>query len=512
ELIEQVRYRPVTARYKIYIIDEVHMLSKQAFNALLKTLEEPPEHVKFIFATTEIRRVPVTVLSRCQRFDLRRVEFDLLAAHLADVAKREGASLSPAALALIARAADGSVRDGLSLLDTAIAHGLSAGAPSDKAEIGEDTVREMLGLADRGRVVDLFENVMRGEIAPALALLRDMYASGADPAVVLQDLLEYCHLITRLKVVPGAASGPELTEAERARGRDMADKLTMASLTRGWQMLLKGLGEVTVSASPLAAAEMALVRLAYAAELPAPAELVRRLAADQPSSQPSTQPSSQPSSGPAPRSAGQFDGGNKGSSERHDERDQPRASRMGAVPQMRRGAAVSPAVSPGDEPAPQTEEAAYPAEAEISAPSLPDPRTVPDPKSFEEVVALFETHREAILHAHLVADVHLVRFEPGRIEFRPGNHAPANLANRLGDLLGKWTARRWVVSVSHEEGALTLKQQADRKEAKLREEVSSDPTVRAILEGFPGATITAVRETPAAEAYEDEPDSGDQTP
>ncbi|MGB8275249.1 MAG: DNA polymerase III subunit gamma/tau, partial [Alphaproteobacteria bacterium] len=209
ELIEQVRYRPVTARYKIYIIDEVHMLSKQAFNALLKTLEEPPEHVKFIFATTEIRRVPVTVLSRCQRFDLRRVEFDLLSAHLADVAKKEGAVLSPAALALIARAADGSVRDGLSLLDTAIAHGLSAAAPSaagpsaGAAEIGEDTVREMLGLADRGRVVDLFENAMRGEIAPALALLRDMYASGADPAVVLQDLLEYCHLVTRLKVVPG---------------------------------------------------------------------------------------------------------------------------------------------------------------------------------------------------------------------------------------------------------------------------------------------------------------------
>ena len=241
ELIEGMRYRPVSARYKIYIIDEVHMLSKPAFNALLKTLEEPPEHVKFIFATTEIRRVPVTVLSRCQRFDLRRVEFDVLSAHLADIARREGVAVAPGAVALIARAADGSVRAGLSLLDTAIAHGLEgeggdlpspAEAGEASAGVGEDAVREMLGLADRSRVVDLFERLVTGEIAPALSLLADMYASGADPAAVLQDLLDHCHLITRLKVVGEDALGPELTAAERTRGREMADRLTVASLAR----------------------------------------------------------------------------------------------------------------------------------------------------------------------------------------------------------------------------------------------------------------------------------------
>jgi DNA polymerase-3 subunit gamma/tau len=493
ELIEVMRYRPVSARYKIYIIDEVHMLSKQAFNALLKTLEEPPEHVKFIFATTEIRRVPVTVLSRCQRFDLRRVEFDVLSAHLADIARRENVAIAPAAIALIARAADGSVRDGLSLLDTAIAHGL----PSGGGDVAEDTVREMLGLADRSRVVDLFERLVKGEIAPALALLQDMYASGADPAAVLQDLLDHCHLITRLKVVGETALGPELTAAERTRGREMAEKLAVASLARIWQMLLKGLGEVNASPAPLAAAEMALVRLAYAAELPAPAELVRRLSAAPPVGQAAESQASAPGSEARPGS---------GPVRREQAGEPSRPTRPGGTQGRRGGPAAAPREEPAEEELETVTErgAGTPAEADVAAAGVPDPR------SFEEVVGLFEAHREGVLHAHLVADVHLVRFEPGRIEFRPGAHAPANLANRLGDLLGRWTGRRWVVSVSHEEGELSLKEQADRRAARLKEEAAADPLVRSILEAFPGAVIEDVRETGTALASPRRAADGDE--
>ncbi|MEE8247140.1 MAG: DNA polymerase III subunit gamma/tau, partial [Alphaproteobacteria bacterium] len=269
ELIDGVRYAPTSARFKVYIIDEVHMLSKHAFNALLKTLEEPPAHVKFIFATTEVRRVPVTVLSRCQRFDLRRVDAETQIAHLKGIAESEHVSVDEAALALIARAAEGSVRDGLSLLDQAIAHADGA--------IHEAQVRDMLGLADRAQVLDLFDAVMSGAAPRALELLGDQYRAGADPAAVLQDMLELCHWLTRVKVVPETADDLTVPEEERKRGREMASKLAMAVLARCWQMLLKGLEETRFSVSPLAAAEMVVVRLAYVADLPTPAEVVREL-------------------------------------------------------------------------------------------------------------------------------------------------------------------------------------------------------------------------------------------
>ena len=264
ELLEGVRYRPTSARTKVYIIDEVHMLSNHAFNALLKTLEEPPEHVTFIFATTEARRVPVTVLSRCQRFDLRRVDIEILTTHFARIAEKEGAAVAPPALHLIARAADGSVRDGLSLLDQAIAHG--------SGEVDENAVRTMLGLADRTLTFDLMDAVLKGDIVAALSILGVQYAAGADPAIVLEDALDLTHWLTRVKVVPDAADGRGVPEAERVRGRDMAGRLSMAALARAWQMLLKGLGEVRVAPSPLQAAEMILVRLSYASTLPTPAE------------------------------------------------------------------------------------------------------------------------------------------------------------------------------------------------------------------------------------------------
>src|SRR5450631_1812300 len=269
QINEAVRYAPATARHKVYILDEVHMLSPQAFNALLKTLEEPPPHAKFVFATTETRKVPVTVLSRCQRFDLRRVDAELLVRHLAGIAGKEAITVEPEALALIARAAEGSVRDSLSLLDQAIAH--AAGLVR-----GED-VRQMLGLADRARTIDLFEAVMRGDLGPALAELRDQYDTGADPAVVLADLAEFTHFVTRVKIVPAVADDLALAEAERKRGRAFAEKLSIRVLSRAWQMLLKGIAEVEASGRPLAAAEMVLVRLAHAADLPSPDEVIRAL-------------------------------------------------------------------------------------------------------------------------------------------------------------------------------------------------------------------------------------------
>ncbi|HEV2546672.1 MAG TPA: DNA polymerase III subunit gamma/tau [Stellaceae bacterium] len=446
ELTDGVRYKPVAARYKIYIIDEVHMLSKNAFNALLKTLEEPPPDVIFIFATTEIHKVPVTVLSRCQRFSLRRVPLELLIAHYDEIAKTEGVAAEPAAIALIARAADGSVRDGLSLLDQAIALGGET--------ISEAAVRDMIGIADRGLVFDLFEVVLKGDAADALQRMKTLYEGGADPLMVLQDLLELTHFLTRAKLVPEAGAEDPTLAGARPRALALAQKLGFAVLARAWQMLLKGIEEVQTAPSPLQAAEMVLVRLAYVADLPAPAELVKQLSERGEGTQsgvPSGRPASVPtSSGGGARLAVSLDGGS-------------------AAPRL----------------APQ--------EASAPAPALPQPQ------SFNEVVELFEKHHEAMLRAHLVAHVHLVHFEPGRIEFRPGLGAPRDLPNRLGQLLSQWTGTRWIVSISSEEGAPTLAEQAEAREASLRNEAAQHPLVRKVLETFPGARIEAVREIVAAE-------------
>ncbi|HKO07786.1 MAG TPA: DNA polymerase III subunit gamma/tau [Alphaproteobacteria bacterium] len=459
ELIEGVRYRPIAARYKVYIIDEVHMLSKNAFNALLKTLEEPPEHVKFIFATTEIRKVPVTVLSRCQRFDLRRVDQAVLAAHLGKIAAAEGTLVPEEAIRLIARAADGSVRDGLSLLDQAIAHG--AGAP-----VAEE-VRLMLGLADRAQTLDLFELLMKGEIALALALLGELYKGGADPLVVIQDLLEVCHWLTRLKI-DGAAEGPVSSDAERARGKEMAATLAMPVLARAWQMLLKGLGETQAAPSPLAAAEMALIRLAYAAELPSPADLIRSLAGEP--AAPATVPA------PAPGGARNGSGGRQAV-------QAPRTLSAGA-----------------EHPSPGGGGRGQAALARAAETAQGAPAEAAGPESFAALVALVEAE-EPILGAQLRNNVHLVHFEPGRLEFRPNAHAPSNLAPRLTTLLSAWTGRRWAISVSNDGGAPTLLEQAKRRAADRLAQAREHPLVQAVLASFPGAVVETVRElTAAAEA------------
>ena len=457
ELIDGVRYRPTSARYKVYIVDEVHMLSKQAFNALLKTLEEPPPHAKFIFATTEVRRLPVTVLSRCQRFDLRRVGAADLAAHFQKIAEKENAEIAEGAIRLIARAADGSVRDGLSLLDQAIAHGAGS--------VGEDEARNMLGLADRAQVFELFAAVMKGEISAALDLLGEQYSAGADPIAVLEDMLALTHWLTRVKLVPAVAEEPGIAEIERKLGREMAEALAMPELTRAWQMLLKGLGEARGAPNAMMAAEMALVRLAYAADLPTPAEAVRALG-DAPSKpaappQPEQATASPPSPPPPPPSTPDTGGGSALAEER------------------------APEPEPEPQPQPEAHSAAVP-EAETFGAEI---------TSLADIVALAERHREVDLRHWLMSDVHLVRFSPGHIELRQNEVVLKPLASELSEKLRAWTGRQWMVALSDERGDPTLEEQAAEKVAVKLRAAEDDPLVRQVLKTFPDAEISSLRDS-----------------
>ena len=426
QINDAVRYAPVQARYKVYILDEVHMLSTQAFNALLKTLEEPPPHAKFIFATTEIRKVPITILSRCQRFDLRRVDAGLLVKHLEGIAAKEAITIEPEALALIARAAEGSVRDSLSLFDQAIAH---AAGP-----VRAEDVRQMLGLADRTRTIDLFEALMRGDVAAALKELRAQYDTGADPAVVLADVAEFTHFVTRVKVVPAVADDPALIEVERARGRAFAEKLSMRVLSRTWQMLLKGITEVQAAGRPVAAAEMVLVRIAYAADLPTPDEVIRSI-----------------------------DGSGTGS-------------------RMQGNGGVSTAAS-----------AATASPARFEPPRMEPPRG----GGFEELIALAAGKRDLGVKLALERDVRLVRCEDGRLEIALEPSAAKTLVNDLARKFSQWTNRRWMVVVSAEPGQATMKAQDDARQAELKTGLRADPLVQAVLARFPGAEIVDVRKADA---------------
>ena len=446
QINDAIRYAPMSARYKVYILDEVHMLSGAAFNALLKTLEEPPPHAKFIFATTEIRKVPVTVLSRCQRFDLRRVDAALLVDHLQGIAAKEKAETEPAALALIARAAEGSVRDSLSLLDQAMAH---AAGP-----VRAEHVRQMLGLADRVRVVDLFEALMKGDVAAALKELREQYEIGADPVVILADLAEFTHFVTRVKVIPAVADDVSLSEAERTRGRAFAAQLSMRVLSRTWQMLLKGVAEVPASGRPVAAAEMVLVRIAYAADLPTPDEVVRSLSEN----------------GAAPARPQ----GNGGSVQASSQGYAPRYEAPRGSP--RSSAAVSP--RPAEDPMSRRDEP-------VAAPTL-------SINSFAELIALAAEKRDITTKMALERDVRLVRCEDGQLEIALEARAPKTLVHDLQRKLTGWTGKRWIVVVSKEQGAPTMRAQADAQQAEIERDVQSDPLVQAVLSRFPGAKIVGV--------------------
>jgi DNA polymerase-3 subunit gamma/tau len=450
QINDAVRYSPVSARYKVYILDEVHMLSTAAFNALLKTLEEPPPHVKFIFATTEIRKVPITVLSRCQRFDLRRVDAGVLVKHLEGICAAEKISADVEALALVARAAEGSVRDALSIMDQAIAHA----AGSVRAE----DVRQMLGLADRTRVIDLFEALMRGDMAKALGELRDQYDSGADPAVVLSDLAEFTHFVTRVKVVPAVADDPSLTETERTRGRTFAASLSMRVLSRTWQMLFKGIAEMKDAGKPLAAAEMVLVRIAYAADLPTPDEVIREIQSGQGAS-------------PSPPSAPSNGGGGRPAARYEAPRGAPRASL---------GPAQLVTMQVPDITAVRTEQT-QPQATGLSIATFP------------ALIALANEKRDILMKSALERDVRLVRIEDGKLEIALEPSARKSIVQDLQRKISEWTGKRWMVVVSSEPAAPTVQAQNAAQQNELEVGVRADPLVKAVLARFPGAEIVGVR-------------------
>ncbi len=470
EIIEQVRYRPVSARYKVYIIDEVHMLSTQAFNGLLKTLEEPPEHVKFIFATTEIRKVPITVLSRCQRFDLRRIGASDLVGLFTTILGKEGISADPDAMAMIARAAEGSARDGLSLLDQAIAHGGGI--------VEVEAVRSMLGLADRARIVDLFQHIVKGDVAAALEEFAGQYEAGASPSVVLTDLADFTHLVTRLKYVPDASSDQSLSEIERTRGAEFSSSIAVTTLSRIWQMLLKGIPETESSSRPAGAAEMVLIRLAHAAHLPSPEDAARRLL--------------ELSSGDAPRQPSAPSGGNgggarasMGGSVQARGNDMPPAQRAtGNGATMLR--AVPDVAPPQAMPVGKIEE--RPAEAPVAKaePKVPV-------RSVSDIADLCGTNRDIKLKTLVRGFVRLVNLEPGRLEINLPEDAPKTLVAELQKKLEDWTGIRWMVILSREPGAPTLLEAETRAQEKRVSDARQDPDVAAILAKFPGAKITDVR-------------------
>lgn len=458
EIIESSQYTPLVARTKVFLIDEVHMLSKGAFNALLKTLEEPPAHVRFIFATTEIRKVPVTVLSRCQRFDLRRVEQPILAEHFQKIVGAEGASADGDALQLISRAAEGSVRDGLSILDQAIAMG--------EGHVTAAKVRDMLGLADRARIFDLAESLFRGDVAGALAGLTSLHRDGAEAAEIVSDLAEAVHAIARVKAVGEEPAGEGLTAEEKSRLKDLSARLSMPYLSRAWQMLIKGFEETARAPNPRVAAEMLLIRLAYTSDLPTPDELIRAL------------------------------GG-------------------GAVPARRPALPAGDGGGTADQRAPLNSRAAAPVaesfddeagdafEFDDGEPIGGDdddgegssPLLAANPRSFPEVIALASAKRDVKLTIHLEDHVSLVKFDAvaGSIDFFLLPEAPQELPNELREKLNAWTNRRWVILVSKEAGALPVGAVRRQREAAELESLKAHPAVRAVLEAFPDAKIAEVR-------------------
>jgi DNA polymerase-3 subunit gamma/tau len=447
EIIDSVHYRAASARFKIYIIDEVHMLSTGAFNALLKTLEEPPEHVKFIFATTEIRKIPVTVLSRCQRFDLRRIEPEVMIAHLEKIADQEDVKVAGDALALIARGAEGSVRDAMSLLDQAIAHGVG--------ETTADQVRAMLGLADRGRVLDLFDLVMRGDAAGALEELSGQYAEGADPVAVLRDLAEVTHWVSVIKISPQAADDPTVGPDERTRGLAAAQDLPMRAMTRMWQMLLKALEEISIAPNAMMAAEMAIIRLTHVAELPSPEELVRKLR---------SQPMNPPSGG----------GNSSGPTMQAGSGTVERSGTIGGTPS---GSPVAMIVGGG--------------QVQVSSPN--ESQALDRFIRFDQVIDLIRSKRDMKLLMEVESSVRLSKYSPGRIEFQPTETAPPDLAARLAQQLQIWTGVRWGVSVVSEGGGETVVEQKAAQRSDLVGRAMQHPLVAAALLRFPGSEIHEIK-------------------
>ena len=483
EIIESAQYTPLVARTKVFIIDEVHMLSKGAFNALLKTLEEPPAHVRFIFATTEIRKVPVTVLSRCQRFDLRRVEQPVLAAHFKKISESEGAEADADALQLIARAAEGSVRDGLSILDQAIAMG--------EGHVTAASVRDMLGLADRGRIFDLAEAIFRGDLPAALNGFASLHRDGAEASEVIGDLAEAVHAIARVKAVGEEPAGESLTAEEKKRLSDLASRLSMPYLSRAWQMLIKGLEEVGRTPNPDVAAEMVLIRLAYTADLPTPDELIRGLGG-------SAMPARRPALAPAETRASDTRPtvNTTTTAPRADAEHDDLATRdvfdfAGDDGELDDG------IGDGD---------ALDDDEQTSLSSVP---RLPDPRSFIDVVTLVGEKRDVKLKMHLENDVSLVKFDAvaGSIDIFLLPDAPPELANDLREKLNLWTGRRWVVVLSKDAGQRPIGVVRQEREAAELEQLKQHPAMHAVLQAFPDAKIAEVRRLPGRTLDADDKES-----
>ncbi len=478
EIIASVRYKPVSARYKVYIIDEVHMLSTAAFNGLLKTLEEPPEHVKFIFATTEIRKVPITVLSRCQRFDLRRIDAGELTTYLDKIVGLEGVEAETEALAAIARAGEGSVRDALSLLDQAIAH--SAGSGGGK--IRSEDVRVMLGLADRARVIDLFEHVMKGDITAALGEIKEQYDVGADPVTVLTDLAEFVHFVTRVRYVDTALDDPSLSQQEKTRGKEFAEKLSPRILGRCWQMLLKGIAETQASSRPLAAADMVLVRITHAADMPTPDEIIRKLTESD--------------------GTGAITVGKTGSSI-------PNGGEAGSVAKP-----VSTSLSSPDGNVTMKQVANGPSLIVDNGPQLiAETQETPEPvalkqvydtiASFQDLLDAAEKKRDIKFKLLLRNNVSLIAFEPGRIEYNPVGNPPRDLRQTVFNRLKDWTGGPWEVVESEAEGSATIKEIEVATREQLVQDAAEDPVVSAVLRAFPKSRIIDVRVTGSADGLDE---------
>jgi DNA polymerase III subunit gamma/tau len=473
EIIENTRYKPISARYKVFIIDEVHMLSKSAFNGLLKTLEEPPAHVKFIFATTEIRKVPVTVLSRCQRFDLRRIDVPVLMKHFQKILGAEGASAEDEAVRLISRAAEGSVRDGLSILDQAIAMG--------SGEVKAADVRAMLGLADRSRVFDLLELVFGGKPAEALNAFAKLHGDGADPMQVLADLGEAVHLTTRTKIVGADAAGESLSNEERQRATLLASQVSVPLLARAWQMLVKGLEEAGRASNAASAVEMVLVRLAYTADLPTPDELMRTLGGAPQRSGVAT-----PSGGPAP---------SRGTMNSAAPSDQPLMMADEPPPAMSLDDYAN-ASSPDAFFAPPDDDEQAEMNEEIGATILPV--APPNVKTFVDVVDLASLRRDARLKVNLEENVSLVRFDAaqGLIDIHLLPNAPKEIANDLREKLNAWTGRKWMVAIAPRPGERTIGDVQREQAARELEQLKQHPAVAEVMRQFPSAKISAVKPLP----------------
>ena len=467
EILDGVRYAPTEARYKIYVIDEVHMLSKNAFNALLKTLEEPPEHVKFIFATTEIRKVPITVLSRCQRFDLRRIDTDLLTRHFKSICDQEGYKIEDEALTMIARAADGSVRDGLSLLDQAM-------ALSDK-EMTAVLIQDMLGLTDRAQNLDLLEKVLEGNIADALDTMDSIYKNGGAPIVVLQDLLDLTHLLTKLRVVPDLEDvNQTLSGNQLGRAREMAKKISMPSLSKAWQILLKGLGEVASAPNEKNAAEMIIIRLAYAANLPDPSDLVKKL--------------KDMDSKAGAKAKSSTSAALTGSSSETTAQATENIYHQDFTPTSATGESTT---------------GTYGQETACAMPRLsvvPTPETTPNLETLQDVIALLEKHDEVLLAGQLYHMAHLVKLKhhnygespKGRIELRLNDSASPDLSQNLRKKLCEITRQPWIVVLSNAAGTDTLASINEAAHMQEMRELANMPLVKNILELFPDAKLNDV--------------------